>query len=185
MERAIVPVNLGRRSFWPRILLKQRKRGLQEGPLIRLRDALGYGRSLYGAASIRSHKPTVWTSGVRVEIPRLSSKPETARRIAACTMGMPFDLLVAMDALGPATSVTLCRTYRRIRWSAPVIRSSEAAEAVSRGHQRKSTHARCDPGIANGIRQSYDTIPQPVRSQAGSINGNPFLVSNSIRSCSR
>jgi hypothetical protein len=29
--------------------------------------------------------------------------------------------------------VTLCRTYRRIRWSASVIRSLEAAEADSRG----------------------------------------------------
>jgi hypothetical protein len=90
-----------------------------------------------------------------------------------------------MDVLGPQTSVTLCRAYRRIRWSAPVIRRLEPVEAVSRGHQRKSTHARCDPGIANGNRQSYDTIPQPGPSQAGSIKGNPFSVSNSIRSCSR
>jgi hypothetical protein len=30
--------------------------------------------------------------------------------------------LVVMDVLGSETSVTLCRTYRRIRWSTPVIR---------------------------------------------------------------
>jgi hypothetical protein len=30
--------------------------------------------------------------------------------------------LVVMDVLGSETSVTLCRAYRRIRWSPPVIR---------------------------------------------------------------
>jgi hypothetical protein len=29
-------------------------------------------------------------------------------------------LLLVMDVSGPEMSVTLCRTYRRIRWSAPV-----------------------------------------------------------------
>jgi hypothetical protein len=42
---------------------------------------------------------------------------------------------------------------------APVIRSSGAAEAVLSGGQ--STHARCDPSLSDGNRQSYDTIPQP------------------------
>jgi hypothetical protein len=104
----------------------------------------------------------VWTSAARAEIPSLSPKTETARTIAACTMGMPFrTFLVVMDGLGPETSVTLCRTYRRIRWSAPVIRSLEAAEAVLLGASAWSTHARCDHGLSNGNRQSYDTIPQP------------------------
>jgi hypothetical protein len=62
-------------------------------------------------------------------------------------------------------SVPLCRTYRRIRWSAPVIRDLEAAEGTSLG------------GI--GV---YPGTPEP--SQAGSVNSNPLSVSNSIRSCS-
>jgi hypothetical protein len=37
-----------------------------------------------------ANRADVWTPAARVEIPRLSPKTETARTIAACTIGMPF-----------------------------------------------------------------------------------------------
>jgi hypothetical protein len=60
----------------------------------------------------------------------------------------------------------IVRTYRRVRWSAPVTRSLERAEAVF--SWVSGVVYPCGPG----------------RGQAGSINGNPLSVSNSIRSCS-
>jgi hypothetical protein len=65
--------------------------------------------------------------------------------------------------------VTLCRTYRRIRSGASVIRSLEAAEADSRGGISVSLlmHA-VTLGLANGNRQIYDH-PTP-RAESGRID---------------
>jgi hypothetical protein len=68
-----------------------------------------------------------------MKIPGLSPKSETAGTIAACTIGMPFRTFWSSWMDSARDSVTLCRTYRRIRWGASVIRSLEAAEADSRG----------------------------------------------------
>jgi hypothetical protein len=46
-------------------------------------------------------------------------------RVSGNSLGSPSrepDLLVVTDVLGPDTSVNSCRTYRRIRWIAPVVR---------------------------------------------------------------
>ena len=61
-----------------------------------------------------------------MEIPGLSSKARNGTEDCGLHHRHAVShLLVVMDVLGPATSVTLCRTYRRIRWSAPVTQGDD------------------------------------------------------------
>jgi hypothetical protein len=74
--------------------------------------------------------------------------------------------LVVMDVLGPETPcpyVGLIGASGGARQSSVIWRLRRPS---ARGHQ-ESTHARWDPGLANGDRQSFDIIPQPWPSQAG------------------
>jgi hypothetical protein len=78
----------------------------------------------------------VRTSGVRVEIPRLSSKARNGTEDCGLHHRHAVShLLVVMDVLGPATPVTLYRTYRRIRWARQSSVVWKLRRPSSRGHQ--------------------------------------------------
>jgi hypothetical protein len=72
-----------------------------------------------------------------------------------------------------------CRTYRRIRWSAPVIRSLEAAEDVLSGASAQSAHARCGPGPSHGLNQvrpdRLTAIHYPCQTRSGHVQGRNAL----------
>jgi hypothetical protein len=118
---------------------------------------LGIVEALYGVASFRSH---VSQPCGRLDACRQSGDPEavTQDRIGTDDCGLHYrhavaHLLVVMDVLGPETSVTLYRTYRRIRWITPVIRRLERKRTrPGRIPGLESPSCTVCPNCAHGMR---------------------------------
>jgi hypothetical protein len=140
---------------------------------------LGGTEALCGVGSFRSYVSQPWG---RLAACRQGGHPETVTQDQSGTddCGLHYrhavsHFLVVMDVLGSETSVTLCRTYRRIRRGTPVIRRLKRKKR----RERKQSVESCLQGRAHADLSSTAWL-RLERNRPSSEKIRAFQVSLSL-----